>query len=323
MNVRILKSLFVFAMAFAARATLGDVGEFDSNGVKIHYVTEGEGVAVVLIHGWMGDSSMWGRDEFGRTKLDTKDAKGFRVVALDCRGHGKSGKPHDVAAYGPEMGEDVVRLMDHLKIDKAHLIGYSSGSFVAGYVAAHHPERVRSVVYAAQAPILKDPPATEPNKPEAGAGQVVSPPGGGGTKETAAASGDADEVEIFAKAVEEGRDLVEYVKAVMPADRPKPNDLQARNIAAVMFYRKDLKALAAAGRGFKHLAVDGEQLKASNAPTLFVHGSKESERLQSRVANVRAQLGVGEFKLIEGGDHMTTLAKPEFGATLMAFLRAN
>ncbi len=300
---------------------LADVGEFDSNGVKVHYVTAGEGVAVVLIHGWMGDSSMWGRDEFGKTKLDTKDSQGFRLIAFDCRGHGSSGKPHDVAAYGPEMAEDLVRLLDHLKIDKAHLIGYSSGAFVAGYVAAHHPERVRSVVYAAQAPILKDPSTTEPAK--SGPGEATPPQGDGAKEPPTSPSGDATEVELFAKAVEEGRDLVEYVKAVMPADRPQPNDLQAKNIAAVMFYRKDLKALAAAGRGFKHLAVDAERLKACKAPTLFVHGSKESERLQTRVAAVRAQLGIGEFKLIDGGDHMTTLAKPEFGATLREFLRAN
>lgn len=322
MKTRFLKSLLVFALALAPVAALADVGEFDSNGVKIHYVTEGEGVPVVLIHGWMGDSSMWGRDEFGKTRLDTKDSRDFRLIALDCRGHGNSGKPHDVSAYGPEMGEDVVRLLDHLKIDKAHLIGYSSGAFVAGYVAAHHSERVRSVVYAAQAPILKATPASEPGKPGAGAGESAPASGDAGMKEPAT-SGDAAEVEIFAKAVEEGRDLVEYVKAVMPADRPQPNDLQAKNIAAVMFYRKDLKALAAAGRGFKHLAVDGERLKACQAPTLFVHGSKESERLKTRVAAVRAELGIGEFRLIEGGDHMTTLAKPEFGKILLEFLRAH
>src|SRR5205085_2785653 len=100
-------------------------GVFDSNGVKIRYVTEGKGEPVVLIHGWMGDSSMWGRDSSGNTQL--KAADGFQVIALDCRGHGKSDKPHDPTQYGPEMAADVVRLLDHLKIEKAHLIGYSMG----------------------------------------------------------------------------------------------------------------------------------------------------------------------------------------------------
>src|SRR4051794_6637350 len=101
-------------------------GVFDSNGVKIRYVTEGKGEAVVLIHGWMGDSSMWGRDAAGNTKLDTSRSNGFQVIAIDCRGHGKSDKPHDPDKYGPEMAADVVRLLDHLAIEKAHLIGYSS-----------------------------------------------------------------------------------------------------------------------------------------------------------------------------------------------------
>ncbi|MGZ8841643.1 MAG: alpha/beta fold hydrolase, partial [Candidatus Aminicenantales bacterium] len=115
---------------------------FDSNGVKIRYVTEGEGVPVVLIHGWMADSSMWGRDRSGNTKLDTSGANGFQLIALDCRGHGKSDKPHDQKMYGPEMAADVVRLLDHLKIQKAYLVGYSSGAFIAGKVAATHPKRV-------------------------------------------------------------------------------------------------------------------------------------------------------------------------------------
>ena len=127
---------------------------FDSNGVKIRYVTEGKGEPVVLIHGWMGDSSMWGRDASGNTKLNTADADGFQLIALDCRGHGKSDKPHDPAKYGPEMAADVVRLLDHLKIEKAHLVGYSSGAFIAGKVAATHPERVLSVVYGGQAPLI-------------------------------------------------------------------------------------------------------------------------------------------------------------------------
>src|SRR5262245_27112372 len=126
---------------------------FDSNGVKIRYVTEGKGEPVVLIHGWMGDSSMWGADSSGNTKL--KGADGFQLIAIDCRGHGKSDKPHEVDKYGPEMAADLVRLLDQLKIEKAHLIGYSSGSFIAGKVASTHPERVRSIVYGGQAPLVK------------------------------------------------------------------------------------------------------------------------------------------------------------------------
>ena len=68
----------------------------------------------------------------GNTRLDTSGTNGFQLIALDCRGHGKSDKPHDPAEYGPEMAADVVRLLDHLRIEKAHLLGYSSGAFIAG-----------------------------------------------------------------------------------------------------------------------------------------------------------------------------------------------
>ena len=265
---------------------------FDSNGVKIRYVTEGKGEPVVLIHGWMADSSMWGRDRSGNTKLDTTGANGFQLIALDCRGHGKSDKPHDLEKYGPEMAADVVRLLDHLKLEKAHLIGYSSGAFIAGKVAATHPERVLSVVYGGQAPLIA------------------------GTK-----SSDSSEVEVFAKAVDEGKDLGSYIIAVTPPGKPKPTEDQAKAIAKFLYDGKDVKAFAAAGRSFKNLEVTGEQLSKCKAPILFIHGGNESDYVKDRVATVRKLLGRGEVKIVEGGDHITTLTKPEFGSAILQFLR--
>jgi pimeloyl-ACP methyl ester carboxylesterase len=268
-------------------------GVFDSNGVKIRYVTEGAGEAVVLIHGWMADSGMWGRDPSGNTRLNTKNTDGFRLIALDCRGHGKSDKPHDPAAYGPEMAADVVRLLDHIKIEKAHLIGYSSGAFIAGWVAANHPGRVLSVVYAGQAPLV------------AGANAA-------GTSE----------VDIFAKAVDEGQDLGSYIIAVTPPGWPKPTVDQAKAMAKFRFDGKDVLAFALAGLSFDELEVTREQLSESKAPILFIHGGNESAYVKDRVAAVRALLGRGEIKIIEGGDHITTLIRPEFGSAIVEFWRS-
>jgi pimeloyl-ACP methyl ester carboxylesterase len=64
---------------------------------------------------------------------------------LDVRGHGHSGKPDAEGAYGVEMAEDVVRLLDHLKIEKAHVVGYSMGGMIAMKLATLHPERVRTM----------------------------------------------------------------------------------------------------------------------------------------------------------------------------------
>jgi pimeloyl-ACP methyl ester carboxylesterase len=266
----------------------------DSNGVKIRYVTEGKGEAVVLIHGWMGDSGTWGRDRIGNTQLNTAGADGFQLIALDCRGHGKSDKPHDPKEYGPEMAADVVRLLDHLKVEKAHLVGYSSGAFIAGRVAATHPKRVLSVVYGGQAPLIV------------------------GEK----SSGGSSEVEAFARAVDEGKDLGSYVMRVWPAGKPKPTEDQAKAMAKVLYDGKDVKAFAAAGRGFKDLEVTGEDLKKCAAPVLFIHGGNESDQVKDRVAAVRKLLGRGEVKVVEGADHVTTLARPEFGSAVREFLRS-
>src|SRR5262249_11244769 len=68
-------------------------------------------------------------------------AKDFHVIALDNRGHGKSGKPHDPKAYGNEMSEDVVRLLDHLNIQRAHIVGYSMGGAIVVKLLTTHPDR--------------------------------------------------------------------------------------------------------------------------------------------------------------------------------------
>ena len=111
--------------------------------------------------------------------------------------------------------------------------------------------------------------------------------------------------------------------AVRPADKPKITEEQANALAKLMYGGKDVKAFAAAGRGFKDLEVTAEQLKKCNAPILFIHGGNESDIVKDSVAAVRKLLGRGEVKIIEGGDHIATLAKPEFGQAVLEFLQAN
>lgn len=267
---------------------------FDSNGVKIRYVTEGTGEAVVLIHGWMSDSSMWGADESGNTKLGKNGTNGFQLIALDCRGHGKSDKPHNPNSYGVEMAADVVRLLDHLKIKKAHLVGYSSGAFIAGKVAATHPERVLSVVFGGQAPII-----ASDMKPT-----------------------DFSQTDTFYEAVSSGKDLGSYIMAITPPDKPKPTEEQAKAIAQYLYGGKDVKGFAFAGQSFKNLQVTEKQLRKFKAPILFIHGGNESGFVKNKVANARKIIGRGEVFIVEGGDHITTLIQPSFGATVIKFLQS-
>jgi pimeloyl-ACP methyl ester carboxylesterase len=106
-----------------------------SDGVKIHYLTAGtSGSWVVLIHGYTDNAErMW-----FRTGIAPALATHHRVVALDNRNHGQSDKPQP---GGSGKAQDVVELMDHLHIDRAHIHGYSMGGAMTGQLLAMIPQR--------------------------------------------------------------------------------------------------------------------------------------------------------------------------------------
>jgi len=120
--------------------------EFDSNGVSINYVVEGADPPIVLVHGFA--SSLQGNWRAPGI-FDALVKSGRRVIALDCRGHGRSGKPHDPEAYADNaMPNDVIALMDHLGIAKADLLGYSMGGIISATLLATCPERLGAVILA-------------------------------------------------------------------------------------------------------------------------------------------------------------------------------
>ena len=98
----------------------------------------------MLVHGFASTHRVnWINPSWTRTLGEA----GYRVIALDNRGHGKSGKPYDPAQYHPAvMAEDVVALIDHLGLATVDLMGYSMGARIAATCAATHPERVRSLL---------------------------------------------------------------------------------------------------------------------------------------------------------------------------------
>jgi len=119
---------------------------FDSDGVKIAYVDEGEGDPILLIHGFASNVATNWRDSHW---LQTLTAASRRAVAYDNRGHGRSEKLYDPSRYGaPMMAEDGRRLLDHLAIGRADVMGYSMGARIAVFLALTHPERVRSLILA-------------------------------------------------------------------------------------------------------------------------------------------------------------------------------
>jgi len=119
---------------------------FSSDGVRIGFIDAGEGDPVLLIHGFASSVKDNWRDPGW---VDFLSGQGFRVIALDCRGHGESDKLYDPKAYGAAgMAEDARRLLDHLGIALADVMGYSMGARITAFLALAHPERVRSAVFA-------------------------------------------------------------------------------------------------------------------------------------------------------------------------------
>ena len=117
---------------------------FESDGVRIAYSDEGEGEPVLLIHGFASNvATNW----IGPGWVQTLTGSGRRVIAYDNRGHGLSEKLYDPSRYGaPAMAEDARRLLDHLGIARADVMGYSMGARIAAFLAVDHPGAVRSAI---------------------------------------------------------------------------------------------------------------------------------------------------------------------------------
>ena len=126
--------------AFASRPASAQT--FDANGVKLHYIVEGKGQPVVLIHGLYSSIRM----NWQMPGVIGMLSKNYQVIALDLPGHGESDKPTTEAAYGMEMVEDILRLLDHLNIKRAHIVGYSMGGMIAMKFMAKHQDRALSGV---------------------------------------------------------------------------------------------------------------------------------------------------------------------------------
>jgi len=121
---------------------------FNSNGVSIAYVDvpphEGQGDPILVIHGFASNHAVnW----VNTLWVKTLTRAGYRVVAFDNRGHGQSEKLYDPEAYNSyRMAEDGLRLLDHLGIERADVMGYSMGARITAHMALTAPERMRSML---------------------------------------------------------------------------------------------------------------------------------------------------------------------------------
>lgn len=122
------------------------MGNFDSGGLSIAYddIAPQASKTVLLVHGFATNrTENWRRLGW----YGAFERKGYRVVALDLRGHGESAKPHDPEAYrSGAMLDDVLGLMNHLQLGPFDLMGYSMGARLALQTALAQPDRVANLV---------------------------------------------------------------------------------------------------------------------------------------------------------------------------------
>lgn len=105
------------------------------NGIRIWYAEFGSGEPVLFVHGGLGNSDYWG------LQVRALVAAHYRVIVMDSRGHGRSTR--NAQPYGYDlMSDDVIGLLDYLKIKKVALVGWSDGAIVGLDIAMHHPERL-------------------------------------------------------------------------------------------------------------------------------------------------------------------------------------
>jgi len=117
-----------------------------ADGTAIAYETVGQGPPVVLIHGFGASRAItWKNTGWYQTLARA----GRRIVAIDCRGHGESGKPHDIPAYDEGlMADDIVAVLEELDIGQADIMGYSMGGYLTIRLMHDRPERAHRAVLA-------------------------------------------------------------------------------------------------------------------------------------------------------------------------------
>ncbi len=255
---------------------------FDSNGVRIHYTVDGQGEPVILVHGFAANADANWRAP-GIIKALAKD---YQVIAFDNRGHGLSDKPHDPAAYGKEMCNDIVRMMDHLHIQKAHVVGYSMGGFITYKFLTMYPERLLS----------------------------AAPCGAGWERD----GEDSALREEIAASLDRGEGFLPQFKALAPEGKKVPSRL-AKRFDQVLTKVNDEKALAAAMRGMDNLRVTEEQLRANKVPTLTIIGADDP--LRKGVDPMKGVMANQEIVYLKRRDHTTALPDPKFLKTLRAFIK--
>lgn len=256
-------------------------------GIDVSYDdTGGDGAALVLVHGFPFDCSMWRGQALA---LGSE----FRVVAPDLRGSGET--PLGAGDVTLEtLAEDVAALLDELKLGRVVLGGLSMGGYVAFEFFRKFPERVRALVLADTRP------------------QADDEEGRRGREENARRAlqeGMAPIVEsmlpklLSAKTREGGGEVLEHVRSMMLGTKPE--------------------GAAASLRAMKLRRDQTDLLPSIDVPTLIVVGSEDAVTPPADAEAMRAKIEGSRLVIIEGAGHLSNVERPEeFNRALVEFLRA-
>ena len=124
-----------------------------NQGVRTHYVVEGSGPPVLLIHGFSGNHTSWSGYDYVAPLRER-----FQLIMPDVRAHGQSDGPDDPAAYRMDLlAADMIAILDDLGIARAHVLGYSMGGGIGYALARDWPQRLRSLVVGGASPYDTEP----------------------------------------------------------------------------------------------------------------------------------------------------------------------
>jgi pimeloyl-ACP methyl ester carboxylesterase len=252
---------------FWSTAALAQDRFFDSAGVRIRYVDHGAGLPVVLIHGFTANIER----SWIETGVLPDLARDYRVIALDLRGHGGSDKPRDPRAYD-DIGLDVIRLLDHLEISRAHVVGYSLGGIIVAKLLTTHSERFLSAVLGAAA------------------------------YRRGRSERSDREAEAAAREIEAGvyRALV---VSTAPTDEPPPDEAAIRQRSRDIAGSNDILAHAALMRARRALLVTDAEIAAVRVPALAVAGA--ADPALPRIRAMQAVWPGLELQIVPGAAHPT------------------
>ena len=272
---------------------------FDSGGVPIHYLVTGreDGEPVVLIHGFASSIEAQWKPVIAALKKD------YKVIALDIRGCGGSGKPHDPKKYGVEMVNDVVRLLDHLKIDKAHIVGYSMSAGTALCFTVHHGKRVRTLSCCGAGLV-----SFGSNTPPAGMEKSDHP---------------RNRILIDLANALDKNSIGPLTIELTPKNQPRPTPEAVKAHDAVLLSVNDAKALAAMirGAGYKDTRITEKQIQAIRVPTLALIGADDP--LRFGVDRLKKLLPQTKVVVVENAHHLNAYTRREFVSALKQFLDDN